>query len=195
MGASHFGLMLRQLRKERGATLSEVAEATGISVPMLSRMERGERLPSSDTLKSISAYYGTSARSLAEAAGQQHSLNRYPDSWGPEPETDHLSSIALNELTTPQAPAAMARPSVRREAAVFRAQPISALFEPEVEEPSGAVEDATLAAEAAVRQLGRELRRSASAMSEEERDRIREEIRRLGDALNAYGDASWWDAP
>ena len=41
-----FGLRLRQLRHDRRETLEQVSEATGLSVAMLSRVERGERLPS-----------------------------------------------------------------------------------------------------------------------------------------------------
>ena len=37
---------LRELRSERGITLSALAEQTGISAPHLSRLEKGERQPS-----------------------------------------------------------------------------------------------------------------------------------------------------
>ncbi len=202
MAASHFGLMLRQLRKDRRATLSEVAEGTGISVPMLSRMERGERLPSSETLKALADYYGTSARVLAEAASQQHSLNRYATTWDAEPaeaepvlaELDLFSperthGLMMNLDVPPEPRQTMAPPSRR---AAFRARPIADLFPAEPESPTNAVEDATMAAEAAVRQLGRELNRSARSMSPEERERAREEIRRLARALETIDDAPWW---
>jgi transcriptional regulator with XRE-family HTH domain len=199
MGASHFGVMLRQLRKDRGATLSEVADATGISVPMLSRMERGERLPSSETLKALSAYYGASAKVLAKAAGQQHSLNRYPDSWTEEPLGEPGLDLSLASLS-PNRPVVAAlrleEPSAPRantpRAPVFRAQPISAMFDVESETPSEAVEDATVAAEAAVRQLVREVRRSAHSMNEAERERARTEIESLRGILAELSDPSWW---
>jgi transcriptional regulator with XRE-family HTH domain len=202
MGASHFGLMLRQLRHEKGATLSDVADATGISVPMLSRMERGERLPSSETLKTLSSYYGTSARQLAEAAGHQHSLNRYKDSMSDEPPDFGPARVPDDSLAQAGSLAASnAAPRLQLSSltdfdaeprAMFRARPISALFDAEAEEPADAVQDATVAAEAAVRQLGRELKRSASSMSGAERARVRDEVRKLGDALEALDDAPWW---
>ena len=39
------GPRLRDLRKKRGMTLTQLAQATGISVSTLSRLESGERKP------------------------------------------------------------------------------------------------------------------------------------------------------
>ncbi|WP_433334209.1 XRE family transcriptional regulator [Spirillospora sp. CA-294931] len=44
------GERLRRLRRERGATLSGLAEATGISVSTLSRLESGKRRPTLELL-------------------------------------------------------------------------------------------------------------------------------------------------
>lgn len=44
------GLRLRALRKDRGLTLQEVAEHSGISVSTLSRLESGKRQPTLDLL-------------------------------------------------------------------------------------------------------------------------------------------------
>lgn len=44
------GPRLRALRLERGATLAELAEATGISVSTLSRLESGQRKPTLELL-------------------------------------------------------------------------------------------------------------------------------------------------
>ncbi|SNR26748.1 helix-turn-helix domain-containing protein [Actinomadura mexicana] len=44
------GPRLRRLRQERGVTLSALAEATGISVSTLSRLESGKRRPSLELL-------------------------------------------------------------------------------------------------------------------------------------------------
>ncbi len=47
------GPRLRKLRKERGATLAGLSEATGISVSTLSRLESGGRRPSLELLLPI----------------------------------------------------------------------------------------------------------------------------------------------
>ncbi len=47
------GARLRKLRKERGATLTALSEATGISVSTLSRLESGGRKPSLELLLPI----------------------------------------------------------------------------------------------------------------------------------------------
>jgi transcriptional regulator with XRE-family HTH domain len=47
------GPRLRRIRKERGATLADLSEATGISVSTLSRLESGLRKPSLELLLPI----------------------------------------------------------------------------------------------------------------------------------------------
>ncbi|MFE0102001.1 helix-turn-helix domain-containing protein [Streptomyces sp. NPDC059009] len=47
------GARLRNIRKERGATLAGLSEATGISVSTLSRLESGRRRPSLELLLPI----------------------------------------------------------------------------------------------------------------------------------------------
>jgi transcriptional regulator with XRE-family HTH domain len=51
------GPRLRRLRAQRGATLVEVAEATGISKSTLSRLENGQRRPTLELLLSLAAAY------------------------------------------------------------------------------------------------------------------------------------------
>lgn len=48
---------LRALRRRRGLTLAEVAEATGISVSTLSRLESGGRKPALDLLLPLARHY------------------------------------------------------------------------------------------------------------------------------------------
>ena len=57
---------LRELRSERGLTLSALAEQTGISAPHLSRLEKGERQPSIGALLQIARVYGVSVSELVE---------------------------------------------------------------------------------------------------------------------------------
>ena len=61
---------LRELRSERGITLSALAEQTGISAPHLSRLEKGERQPSIGALLQIARVYGVSVSELVEERGE-----------------------------------------------------------------------------------------------------------------------------
>ncbi|WP_054330888.1 helix-turn-helix domain-containing protein [Merdimmobilis hominis] len=54
MDELNIGKKLQEFRKQRGLTLREVAEQTGITPSMLSQMERGLVNPSINTLKAIS---------------------------------------------------------------------------------------------------------------------------------------------
>src|SRR5688500_9831510 len=57
------GERLRAVRKKREMTLEQVSEATGVSVPTLSRVERGAAKGlQSETLIALSNWVGTSAR-------------------------------------------------------------------------------------------------------------------------------------
>ena len=55
---------IRKLRKEKGITLNEMAEKTGISINYLSRVERGKTNPSVGILKRISNVLGVSLLGL-----------------------------------------------------------------------------------------------------------------------------------
>lgn len=56
--SKNFGQYLRKLRKNRGLTLKELGELTGMSHAYLSQLERGERgvngIPAPDTLRKLS---------------------------------------------------------------------------------------------------------------------------------------------
>ncbi|HKG51596.1 MAG TPA: XRE family transcriptional regulator [Actinomycetales bacterium] len=64
---STLGPRLRTLRKERDATLTEVADETGISVSTLSRLESGERRPTLDLLLPLARVYGVPLDELVDA--------------------------------------------------------------------------------------------------------------------------------
>ncbi|HEU5037509.1 MAG TPA: XRE family transcriptional regulator [Nocardioides sp.] len=51
------GPRLRKVREQRGATLTEVADATGISKSTLSRLENGQRRPSLELLLPLAQAY------------------------------------------------------------------------------------------------------------------------------------------
>lgn len=54
---SEIGGKLRELRKQKGETLNSVSESAGIDLTLLSKIERGERLPTQEQLLSLAAYY------------------------------------------------------------------------------------------------------------------------------------------
>ncbi len=56
----------RELRKERGWRLKDLAEATKLSVPYLSDLERGRTNPSLDTLRTIANAFELSVHDLMQ---------------------------------------------------------------------------------------------------------------------------------
>jgi len=62
------GQAIRELRQKRGATLETVAKEAGITLNMLSLIERGEGNPTWATMKGIAAALDVPASTLAKAA-------------------------------------------------------------------------------------------------------------------------------
>jgi len=54
---SEIGEKLRYLRKQKEDTLNNVSEASGIDLTILSKIERGERLPTREQLSILANYY------------------------------------------------------------------------------------------------------------------------------------------
>ena len=61
------GPRLRALRRQRGLTLSELAESTGISVSTLSRLESGSRRPTLELLLPLARAHQVSLDELVDA--------------------------------------------------------------------------------------------------------------------------------
>lgn len=61
------GPRLRQLRLEQEATLTDLAEQTGISVSTLSRLESGQRKPTLELLLPLAAAHGVALDELVDA--------------------------------------------------------------------------------------------------------------------------------
>ena len=61
------GPRLRALRSERSRTLAEMADATGISVSTLSRLESGGRRPTLELLLPLARAYGVALDDLVDA--------------------------------------------------------------------------------------------------------------------------------
>ncbi|HEU5155784.1 MAG TPA: XRE family transcriptional regulator [Streptosporangiaceae bacterium] len=64
---SSVGPRLRALRKQRGTTLTELAEATGISTSTLSRLESGRRRPTLELLMPLARAYQVTLDELVDA--------------------------------------------------------------------------------------------------------------------------------
>jgi transcriptional regulator with XRE-family HTH domain len=54
---SELGQYIRNLRNKRGKTLRQVSKRTDIDSPMLSKIERGSRMPTLEQLTRLSKYF------------------------------------------------------------------------------------------------------------------------------------------
>lgn len=61
---SDLGQHFRELRKEKGETLHQMSKGTDIDSPMLSKIERGDRLPTLDQLTRLCKYFKVSEAEL-----------------------------------------------------------------------------------------------------------------------------------
>lgn len=55
---------LKTLRQNRNETLHQVSKGTDIDSPLLSKLERGERLPTNEQISKIANYYNISESEL-----------------------------------------------------------------------------------------------------------------------------------
>lgn len=74
---SELGQYLRELRKNREETLHQVSKGTDIDSPMLSKIERGERLPTNDQLNRLAKFYKISEVSLKVKYTAEKILKEY----------------------------------------------------------------------------------------------------------------------
>jgi transcriptional regulator with XRE-family HTH domain len=77
VGGTDFGHVLRKLRHSRDETLEQVSEATGLSIAMLSRVERGERLPSPDSVEALARHFEIPVDYLMSETIANRMVNRY----------------------------------------------------------------------------------------------------------------------
>lgn len=66
--AKRMGRRVRQLRLAGGFTQAELAERSGMATQAVSRIERGERSPTLETLDKLSAALGVTLGELADVA-------------------------------------------------------------------------------------------------------------------------------
>ena len=93
---SELGQYLRELRKERQETLHQVSKGTDIDSPMLSKIERGERLPTSKQLNRLAKYYKLSESSLKV----KHTAEKILKDFGENETTYEAIQLVNEQLTT-----------------------------------------------------------------------------------------------
>jgi len=86
-----FGAQVRQARKARGFTQSQLAELCEISIDMVGRIERGSAAPSFETVEKLMEVLQTSAPVLFGG------LPLVPDS---TPERDHALNRVIKRIGT-----------------------------------------------------------------------------------------------
>ena len=74
---SELGQYLRELRKERNETLHQVSKGTDIDSPLLSKIERGGRLPTLEQLKRLSVFFKVSEAHLKVKHTAEKILKEY----------------------------------------------------------------------------------------------------------------------
>jgi transcriptional regulator with XRE-family HTH domain len=72
-----FGEKIRNKRTDRKETLHIVAMGTNIDMTLLSKFERGERLPTNEQIHRIAEYFGIDERQLAVEARAGKILSEY----------------------------------------------------------------------------------------------------------------------
>jgi HTH-type transcriptional regulator, competence development regulator len=78
--SSELGQYIRSLRSKKGETLHEVSKGTDIDSPMLSKIERGDRIPTLEQLTKLSKYFKVDEAELkvmhtAEKIIKEYGLN------------------------------------------------------------------------------------------------------------------------
>lgn len=78
---SDLGQRFRELRANKGETLHQVSMGTDIDSPMLSKIERGERMPTLEQLKKLCKYFKVSESDLkvmhtAEKIIKEYGVNK-----------------------------------------------------------------------------------------------------------------------
>ena len=92
---SELGQYLRELRKEKGQTLHQVSQGTDIDSPLISKLERGERLPTSEQIKKIAKHFKISESKLKIKATAEKIIKEF----GVTDTTYEAVSLVMEQLT------------------------------------------------------------------------------------------------
>jgi transcriptional regulator with XRE-family HTH domain len=74
---SSLGPYIRELRKGRAETLHQVSKGTDIDSPLLSKIERGDRLPTNEQIVRLAHYYGVAEADLKAQQTAEKILKEY----------------------------------------------------------------------------------------------------------------------
>lgn len=89
-----FGKQARKRRKDLGLSQEDVAAKTGLSIPLLSEVERGRANPTLQTMEKIAAALGTS---VAVMLDQEEALKLSPEQIKNRV-ADHLGKMSPEQL-------------------------------------------------------------------------------------------------
>jgi len=92
---SELGQYLRQLRKDKGQTLHQVSVGTDIDSPLLSKLERGERLPTDEQIKKLAKYYKVAETNLKVKATAERIIKEY----GVNDTTYEAVNLVMEQIT------------------------------------------------------------------------------------------------
>jgi len=92
---SELGKYLRELRKDKGQTLHQVSNGTDIDSPLLSKLERGERLPTVEQIKKLSKHYKVSEADLKIKATAERIIKEY----GVSDTTYEAVNLVMEQIT------------------------------------------------------------------------------------------------
>lgn len=98
MGSATFGARLRELRVAAGLTQPELGSKAGVEKGTISRIERGERSPTWETVIALATALGVSCEAFNEAAGLMPTPTR-----GRPRKAHETPAIEPNEQKTPKA--------------------------------------------------------------------------------------------
>lgn len=74
---SELGQYIRNLRTQTNLTLHQLSKEVDIDSPMLSKIERGERLPTSEQIKKIAKHFKVSENNLRSRLTAEKILRKY----------------------------------------------------------------------------------------------------------------------
>jgi len=92
---SELGLFLRELRKEKGQTLHQVSQGTDIDSPLISKIERGERLPTAEQIIKLAKHFKISETELKIKATAEKIIKEF----GATDITYNAVNLVMEQLT------------------------------------------------------------------------------------------------
>jgi transcriptional regulator with XRE-family HTH domain len=92
---SELGQYLRELRKGKGQTLHQVSVGTDIDSPLLSKLERGERLPTDEQIKKLAKYFKVAETNLKVKVTAERIIKLY----GVNDTTYEAVNLVMEQIT------------------------------------------------------------------------------------------------